>query len=95
MRDMNGIMSEKISAPPMTMTSGLISSSRSSSSTEWITCTPSAVQAGSRVSTMFCLPGSGLPMLSYVFRPISTGCPVVMRLKVLRSSGSRQGNTPR
>lgn len=46
MRDMNGIIREKISAPPMTMTSGSISSRRSSSSTEWITCTPSAVQAG-------------------------------------------------
>jgi hypothetical protein len=40
---------------------------------------------------MFVRPGSGLPMLSKVLRPMITGLPMVVRLKKAKSDGSRQG----
>ena len=50
---------------------------------------------GRLVSTMFYLPGSGLPIESKVVLPIMTGLPRVTRLKYLRSSERCHGNSPR
>src|SRR5258708_3908374 len=39
-------------------------------------------------------PGNGLPMDSYVRRPMTTGLPIVRRRNRLRSLGKRQGIPP-
>ncbi|MNC98340.1 hypothetical protein D3C83_162690 [compost metagenome] len=61
------------------------------SSSEPAVSTPSARHAPSRVTTTFGRPGSGLPMLSKVLRPITTGLPSVVALKYFNSAGIRQG----
>src|SRR6266705_1345359 len=44
------------------------------------------------VTTMFCRPGSGLPIDSQVRRPMTTACPVVSARKRRMSSASRHGS---
>lgn len=40
-------------------------------------------------------PGRGRPMDSYVLRPMTSACPVVICLNHLKSSGKCQGMAPR
>jgi hypothetical protein len=50
--------------------------------------------ASVELTTMFCRPGSGLPIDAYVFRPMMTAWPSVSCLKCFRSSGRRHGSCP-
>ena len=56
------------------------------------TKTPSAVQPGSRVTTMLVRPGSGRPMDSKVRRPMTTAWPVVTSRKCLQVLGDVPGD---
>src|SRR2546428_7633291 len=76
------------------MTSGASPARRSASSAVRATSTPSGWNAGSLVSTMLVRPGSGLPIESYVRRPMIIGFPIVTVRTFFMSSGRRQGRPP-
>ena len=67
---------------------------RSASSSECVTTTPPTRQPASRVTTTLVRPGSGRPMDSCVFRPITAGLPVVTALKYACSPGMCHGMPP-
>src|SRR6185312_1950767 len=67
---------------------------RIASVSEGAVSTPSACQSLCRVTTIFSRPGSGLPTLSKVRRPMMTGLPIVSALKRLRSVERRHGRPP-
>src|SRR5437016_8731192 len=64
----------------------------SASSSERANSTPGTDLGGVCVTTMFCRPGSGLPIDSQVRRPMTTACPVVSARKRRMSSASRHGS---
>src|SRR5437867_448801 len=64
----------------------------SASSSDAANSTPGVERRIRCVTTMFCRPGSGLPIDSQVRRPMTTACPVVSARKRRMSSASRHGS---
>ena len=59
-----------------------------------MTVAPSADQLVSRVRTMLCRLGRGLPIESHVLRPMTMLLPIVTCLKCFNSAGKCQGIRP-